>query len=52
MASGINDIIRYNYAMIKRKQHVVAAAIYDGLLGFEYAIAALHVGATPLVVRE
>jgi AraC family transcriptional activator FtrA len=43
-ASGRNDIFSYNYAMIRRKRHRVAAAIYDGLLGFEYAIAAELMG--------
>ena len=43
-SSGRNDILSYNCAMTKRKRHQVAAAIYDGLLGFEYAIAAELMG--------
>ena len=46
--SGRNDIVSYNYAMIKNNpksnRHKVAAAIYDGLLGFEYAIASELIG--------
>ena len=37
MESGRNVIIRYNCAMSRK---TVAAAVYDGLLGFEYSIVA------------
>ncbi len=42
--SGINVIHGYNCAMIRNTRPVVAAAIYDGLPGFEYAIAAELLG--------